>query len=92
VLFNGEPVKAGTYRMYAIPGAETFEIGLNTETGKWGYSEPDYASDILRTKVSVENISTPVEQYTVTLTPADGGINAIFEWSTTRFIIPIKPQ
>src|SRR6478736_2851614 len=28
VLFNGQPVKAGTYRMYAIPGAASFEIAL----------------------------------------------------------------
>ena len=26
--FNGQPVKAGTYRMYAVPGATEFEIVL----------------------------------------------------------------
>jgi len=90
VLFNGSPVKAGTYRMFAIPGADTFEIGLNTELDKWGYSEPDYDLDILRTKVPVEKISSPVEQYTISLAPEGDGMNMIFEWSDTRFVVPIK--
>ena len=50
VIFNGQPVKAGTYRMYAVPGEDEFEISLNTGLGKWGYSEPDYSLDILKTK------------------------------------------
>src|SRR6185436_18624918 len=28
VLFNNNPVKAGTYKVYAFPGPDTFEIGL----------------------------------------------------------------
>ncbi len=33
-LFNGQPVTAGTYRMYAIPNAGEFEIVLNSELGQ----------------------------------------------------------
>jgi hypothetical protein len=92
VLFNGSPVKAGTYRIYAFPGPEAFEIRLNSELGKWGAMEPDYELDILSTKVPVEKISAPVEQYTISLAPAGEGINAIFEWANTRFVVPLKPQ
>jgi hypothetical protein len=92
VLFNGSAVKAGTYRIFAFPGAETFELGLNTELDKWGYSEPDYDLDILRTKVPVEKTNAPVEQYTISLAPEGDGINMIFEWSDTRFVAPIKVQ
>jgi hypothetical protein len=92
VLFNGSAVKAGTYRMYAIPGAETFEIRLNSELGKWGAFEPDYKLDVLSTKVQVEKTSAPVEQYTISLAPDGEGINMIFEWANTRFVVPLKPQ
>ena len=92
VNFNGQPVKAGTYRMYAIPGPETFDIVLNTELGKWGALEPDYNLDILHTKVPVEHTSTPVEQYTISLVEADGGINVVFEFSDVRFVVPVKAQ
>jgi hypothetical protein len=92
VDFNGQPVKAGTYRMYSVPGADSFDIGLNSELGKWGAGEPDYALDILHTKVPVEHVNTPVEQYTISMAEADGGINVIFEFSDVRFIVPIKAQ
>jgi hypothetical protein len=91
VLFNNSPVKAGTYRMYAVPGADAFEISLNTEVGKWGYSEPDYDDDLLKTRVPVEKISS-VELFTISLAPAGDGINMVFEWSDTRFTVPIKAQ
>ncbi len=91
-LFNGQPVKAGTYRMYAVPGANEFEVALNTELGKWGAMEPDYSLDILKTKVPVEHAGSPVEQYTISTVEADGGINVVFEWSDIKFTIPIKAQ
>ncbi len=91
-LFNGQPVNAGTYRMYAIPGADAFDIVLNSETGKWGAFEPDSSLDVLHTKVPSTRASQPVEQYTISMTEADGAINIIFEWSDTRFIVPVKAQ
>jgi hypothetical protein len=90
VSFNGTPLKAGTYRMYAVPGPENFEIALNSELGKWGYMEPNYGMDVLRTKVPVEKISSPVEQYTIKLAEASAGVDIIFEWSDTRFTVPVR--
>ena len=90
VLFNGSPVKAGSYRIYAFPGETSFEIGLNTELGAWGYTEPDYSKDVLRTKVAVEKVDNPVEQYTITLKDQETGVDMIFEWADVRFVIPVK--
>jgi len=92
VLFNGQPVKAGTYKMYAVPGADSFDIVLNSELGKWGAMEPDYSLDVLHTKVPVEKATSPVEQYTISTVEADGGINVVFEWSDIKFVVPVKAQ
>ena len=92
VIFNGSPVKAGTYRMYAVPGAESFDIALNTELGKWGAFEPNYDLDILKTKVPVQKTTAPVEQFTISLAPSGDGIDIIFEWSDYRFVVPVKAQ
>lgn len=89
VLFNGVPVKAGTYRMYAIPGEESFEIVLNTQVGESGSSAPDEENDVLRTKINTERTSSPVEQFTISLAPQNRGIQMVFEWSDTRFIVPL---
>jgi Protein of unknown function (DUF2911) len=92
VLFNGQPVKAGSYRMYAIPGPETFEIALNSELGKSGAEEPNYKLDVLHTQVPVEKLETPIEKFTIHMVAAGKSINIIFEWSEARFIIPVKPR
>jgi len=89
VLFNGIPVKKGTYKIYAIPGAEEFEIRLNSELGTWGYSEPDAAMDVLTTKVPVQRTESHVEQYTITLEPRNEGIDMVFEFSNVRFVVPL---
>ena len=92
ILFNGSPVKGGTYRMYAIPGATSFEMVLNTEVGKSGSVEPDPDHDVLRTKAQTQKTSSPVEQFTISLAPVDDGIQMVFEWSDTRFVVPLKVQ
>ncbi len=89
VLFNGLPLKQGTFRMYAIPGPEEFEIRLNTELGTWGYFNPDPAKDFLTTKVPVQRLESPVEQFTFRMEPTEAGINVIFEFSNVRCVIPL---
>jgi Protein of unknown function (DUF2911) len=93
VTFNGQPIKAGAYRIYAIPGQDAFEIRLNSEIGWWGYSEPDYSKDILSTKVNVQKTESSVEQFTFRMTEADGGgINVMVEFADTRLVIPVVSQ
>lgn len=93
VLFNGTPLKQGTYKIYAIPGPDEFEIRLNTELGTWGYLEPDHEKDLLTTKVPVQRLDAPVEQYTIRLEPTEGGADIIFEFSNIRFVVPLtRPQ
>ena len=90
VLFNGSPVKAGTYRMYAVPGPEAFEVVLNTEVGESGAGQPDEENDLLRTKVPTQSTGSPVEQFTISLAPAGQGMQMVFEWSDTRFVVPLR--
>lgn len=90
VQFNGQPLKAGTYKIYAIPGADAFEVVLNTELGTWGAMEPDYSLDFMRTKLPVEHAVAPVEQFTITTVEAEGGVNVVFDWSDVRFVLPIR--
>lgn len=89
ILFNGNPVEAGTYRMYAIPGADAFEIVLNTEVGKSGATQPGAENDVLRTKVPTQKTPAPVEQFTIRLAPMERGVEMVFEWSDTRVVVPL---
>lgn len=91
VIFNGMPLPAGTYRLYAIPGANTFRIGVSSEIGKWGAWEPDSNNDLFTTEVPVTRLDTPLEQLTARIEegPADDGAMVYFEWSDVQLAIPI---
>ncbi|WP_373522195.1 DUF2911 domain-containing protein [Aquiflexum sp.] len=95
VIFNGMPLPAGTYRLYAIPDPNTFRIGVSSEIGKWGAWEPDSKNDLFTTEVPVTRLDTPVEQLTARIEegPADG-VTVYFEWSDVQLAIPIavKPE
>lgn len=92
VLFNEQPVKAGTYAIYAVPGAEQFEVLLNSEPGMWGYSEPDHTFDILKTSVPVERQSTVTEQHTIALAQNDDRIDVVVAFEKVKFSIPVVAQ
>jgi hypothetical protein len=92
VLFNGTAVSNGTYRMYAIPGPQTFEIILNSELGVWGWFDPDSEEDVLKTSVPVEKLSSSVEQFTITMAAAADTTNINFEWDQVRLSIPVVPN
>ncbi|NJN25435.1 MAG: DUF2911 domain-containing protein [Cyclobacteriaceae bacterium] len=91
VLFNGQQVAAGTYRIYAVPGEKQFEVVLNSELGKWGAMQPDYDLDILKTSVPVAHLEQPVEQFTVRFEEADSAVLVVFEWSDVQINIPVEP-
>ncbi|MBX7127621.1 MAG: DUF2911 domain-containing protein, partial [Cyclobacteriaceae bacterium] len=91
VQFGDKPVQAGTYRMYAIPGAQSWTVALNSELGQWGALEPDYTKDVTRIEVPV-NANPELEQFTLTLTPDSAAVNMDFAWDQTIVRVPIGVQ
>lgn len=89
VTFNGMPLKAGSYSLYAIPGSDSFQIGVNTETGQWGAWEPDYSKNVFVTEVPVTRPVVPVEQFTTRIEEESDGAVVYFEWSNVQLAIPI---
>ena len=93
VLFAGEPIKAGTYRMYAVPGPDVFKVTLNSETDVFfGVSEPDPELDILTVDAPVEKPSSEVETFTIGFSPNDEGVTIDFVWVQSKFTVPVIVQ
>lgn len=89
VNFGGTPVNAGTYRMYAVPGATEFEVSLNSELGVFfGVGEPDYDLDVAKVKVPVQQVPE-TEQFTISFASDSTGTKLNFVWDTTLFAVPI---
>ena len=90
ISFAGRPLKAGKYRLYAIPEADHWVVALNTEYGAFGYSEPDYSKDVMRVNVVAAQLLSPVEQFTIELSENDGNTTLSMRWDTTAVTVPLN--
>ncbi len=92
VNFAGEPVAAGSYRMYAVPGADTWEVSLNSELGVFfGAREPDYEKDVVKVKIAPGS-APETEQFTIDFENDSTGVQMNFIWDKTKVSIPIAVQ
>jgi len=92
INFAGKPVNAGTYRMYAVPGASSFQISLNSETGVYfGVNEPDYSKDVLKVDVPT-TLAPETEQFTITFANDSTGVNMDMVWDKTLVRVPLTVQ
>lgn len=89
INFAGKPLKAGSYRMYAVPGANNWEVSLNSETGEFGYFEPNYDLDVLKVQVPVQTMQDEVEQFTINLSSDSTAVTMDFVWDKTKVSVPI---
>lgn len=89
ILFAGKALPSGTYRMYAVPGDGTWQVGLNSELGQWGAMEPNYDLDVLNVAVPSQTSPDEVEQFTIRFSNDDSIINMDFEWDKTKARVPI---
>jgi len=91
VSFSGKPVEAGTYRMYAVPGPSSWQVILNSETGKWGAFAADPAKDVLTVTVPSAPAPVEAEQFTIRLVGEPAAARMDFTWDKTAVHVPIAP-
>ncbi len=93
VTFGGESVKAGTYSMYAVPGASSFKVTLNSETDKFfGVMEADHELDVVTVDAPVQTPDAEVETFTIGFSSSDSGATINFSWDQTMFTVPVAIQ
>jgi len=90
VKVEGNPVKAGTYGLYTVPGKDSWDIMLYKDLTLGG-SVADYKAEneVLRFKVKPQTIANKVETFTIgiaDITPSSCSIELV--WDMTR--VPIR--
>jgi Protein of unknown function (DUF2911) len=91
--FAGKPIKAGSYRMYAVPGPTSFQVSLNSESGVFlAAGEPDYKKDVLKVDVPVTTAPTETEQFTINFSSDSSGVKMDFMWDKVMVSVPITIQ
>ena len=93
VNFGGKPVNAGSYRMYAVPGANSFQVSLNSELGIYfAVMEPNYALDVIKVDVPVTAAPVETEQFTIGFGSNSTGVKMNLVWDKTQVTVPISAQ
>lgn len=93
VTFAGQPVQAGTYSMYAVPGESAFQVALNSEVDIFfGVAEADHDLDVVTVDAPVQKPASEVETFTIDFSTTDTGVTINFTWDQTLFTVPVAVQ
>jgi len=92
INFAGQPVNAGSYRMYAVPGAEAFKITLNSELGVnfTAAMDADHALDVVSVDIPVQAPPSEVETFVINFSSDSVGVNTDFVWDKTLIRVPVS--
>lgn len=88
VKVEGQPLPAGKYSLFFIPGSQQWTVVLNKFTGGWGTYSYDPSEDALRVKVTPQTADLQ-EQLAYTFdNPSASSVTAAMRWERTR--VPVK--
>jgi len=93
VLINGQPLKAGSYSLSAIPGKDDWTIIFNSDYGQWGAFSYDSKKDVLRVKAKPQAASSSEESLSYTFDPVTANtatVNLRWEKVNVPFTVEVK--
>jgi len=93
VLINGQPLKAGTYSLHAIPGKDEWTIIFNSDAGQWGSFTYDEKKDVLRVKAKPQTVAANQENLIYTFDPVTDNsaqVNIRWEHALVPFTVEVK--
>ena len=91
IKIKGNTLNAGRYRFYTIPGKNTWTVAFNSELGKWGYGEPNYEMDVLRTEIPAGQLDQSLEQFTISgEMEGENAVNIVLAWDQSQVKIPVQ--
>ena len=93
VLINGQPLKAGTYGLEAIPGKDDWTIIFNGDSGQWGAFTYDPKKDVLRVKARPRTAGENQEWLLYTFDPVSASsatVNLRWEKVSVPFTVEVK--
>ncbi|WP_282179287.1 DUF2911 domain-containing protein [Maribacter stanieri] len=89
VKFGGKDVKAGTYSLFTIPGADEWTVILNKNLNQWGSYFYDETADVARVTVPNGSDTSSLEEFSIAFKDANGGAQLVMGWDKTRVAVPI---
>jgi len=93
VQVAGNPLKAGTYALYTIPGESEWTMIIHSNLGLRALSGDVYkqADDVFRFKAKPEKTDQFVETFTIGFSDLrTNGADVVLRWENTRVAFPIE--
>ena len=88
VMVGGERVEAGTYSIFATPGADSWTIHFNDLRGG-SPGDYDAANNLVDVEVTPGTPEEEVEQFTITFEEVDDGLHMVTTWLDWELRVPI---
>jgi hypothetical protein len=89
VTVGGKAVPAGSYTIFAVPGADKWTLVISKKTGEWGTDYPGESNDLARVDMKVLPLPSSVENFTVSFAKSGMGATLNLDWGTTRASVAI---
>jgi hypothetical protein len=90
---NGLKVPKGKYGLFTLPSEDGWTLIINKTAKQWGAFNYKQADDLGRTKMQVSKSGSPVEQFTIALTPAGSSAATLkLEWENTVASATLKTE
>ena len=77
---KGPKLAAGSYALFAIPGADHWTMIVNKTADQWGAFNYDQAQDLGRFDLPVKQLSAPVEEFTISAEKQGKSARLTFAW------------
>ncbi len=82
------PVPAGRYTLFTLPTPDGAELIINKQTNQWGtVYQPD--QDLARIPLKREELTDPVEQFTIAIEEHDGRSRLSLTWDDARYWVAV---
>lgn len=93
VTVNGEPLAAGTYALYTIPGENEWTVIFHNNLELWGEMGYKEEEDALRVTVKPTSIPYPQETFTIDFSSYTNNSAALtILWDNTVVSVPIETE
>lgn len=89
VMVEGEPLSAGTYSLYTIPGEDSWTIIFNDIANQWG-TNYDSSEDVLRVEVTPESAPQREMMMFSFTNVTDTSGTCVLHWNETRVPFEIE--
>ena len=88
---NGLKVPKGTYGLFTIPEPDAWTLILSKNAKQWGAFSYKESEDLGRSKMHVAKLSSPVEEFTISMAPSGGnGFTLKLSWQDVEASVPVK--